>query len=68
MDSKSSIELFISSYDDWRAVMLQQLRELIDSTVPELTSEIKWGVPVWKHKKLVCAISAFKDHVKMKFF
>jgi hypothetical protein len=32
------------------------------------SEEWKWGSPVWAHNGLVCAASAFKDHVKVNFF
>lgn len=48
--------------------LLKELRELINTTTPELTESFKWGVPVWSGKKTVCAISVFKDHVKINFF
>jgi hypothetical protein len=36
--------------------------------VPEISEEWKWGTPVWTHNGLVCAASAFKNHVKVNFF
>lgn len=47
--------------------MLKELRQLINEAAPELTEDFKWSVPVWTHNGLVCAISAFKDHVKINF-
>ncbi len=48
--------------------MLASLRKIIQAASPDLTEEWKWGSPVWSHKGLVCAASAFKDHVKVNFF
>jgi hypothetical protein len=59
---------YVASYDDWRGKRLAELRELINHTAPVLTEDFKWGVPVWTHNGLICAISAFKDHVKINFF
>lgn len=61
------IDAHIAGYTDWRGDRLQVLRSLINKTAPELKEEWKWGVPVWTHNGLVCAISGFKDHVKMNF-
>lgn len=58
---------FINSYGDWRSDRLSELRQLISEAVPELTQGFKWGVPVWSSNGLVCAISGFKDHVKINF-
>jgi hypothetical protein len=68
MDTADKITQQIQKYEDWRGELLAELRKLINETAPELTEEFKWGVPVWTHNGLVCAISAFKDHVKMNFF
>jgi hypothetical protein len=68
MDASKKITDSINSYSDWRGDLLEQLRQLINQTAPELTEDFKWDVPVWTHNGLVCAISGFKDHVKMNFF
>ncbi|MGZ6004739.1 MAG: DUF1801 domain-containing protein [Candidatus Saccharimonadales bacterium] len=64
----SQTEDFIKNYDDWRGTRLSELRDLINQTAPHLIENFKWGVPVWEYNGLVCAISAFKDHVKINFF
>lgn len=64
----NQVEEHIASYGDWRSERLNELLQLIDETAPELKQEFKWGVPVWSSNGLVCAISGFKDHVKMNFF
>ena len=58
----------INSYGDWRTDLLKELYHLINEASPELKEDFKWGVPVWTHNGLVCAISGFKDHVKFNFF
>jgi len=68
MDTADTVTQQIQNYKDWRGELLAELRNLINDIAPELTEEFKWGVPVWTHNGLVCAISAFKDHVKMNFF
>jgi hypothetical protein len=48
--------------------MLRDLRRTILGASAGLTEEWKWGSPVWTSNGLVCAASAFKDHVKVNFF
>ena len=62
------IEKHIASYGDWRTERLNELRNLINQTYSDLVEGMKWGVPVWSKQGLVCAISGFKDHVKINFF
>ncbi len=59
---------YITALGDWRGTMLAGLRKIILDASPELSEEWKWGSPVWTHNGLVCAASAFKDHVKVNFF
>ncbi len=59
---------YIASFGDWRGSILARLRAIILEASPELSEEWKWGSPVWTHNGLVCAASAFKDHVKVNFF
>src|SRR5262249_17989582 len=33
-----------------------------------VTEEVKWGTAVWTCNGLVCAVGAFKPHVKINFF
>jgi hypothetical protein len=62
------LDEMIATVGGWRGERLARLRQLIDEAAPDLQLEWKWGVPVWTNNGLVCAISAFKDHVKMNFF
>ncbi len=68
MNPSEKITAQLDKITDWRGNLLKELRQLINDTAPELTEDFKWGVPVWTHNGLVCAISAFKDHVKINFF
>lgn len=67
MQPSDKVTEYINSFDDWRGELLRELRQLINQTAPELAEDFKWSVPVWTHNGLVCAISAFKDHVKINF-
>lgn len=60
MDPSDKITAHLNEAKDWRGDMLKELRQLINETAPELAEDFKWGVPVWTHSGLVCAISAFK--------
>ena len=67
-ESSKRITAYITSHDDWRGPMLARIRKIVLGAVPGLVEEWKWGTPVWSHNGLVCAASAFKDHVKVNFF
>jgi len=68
LTASQNIDKFIKELTDWRGKWVAQFRELILKTVPEVTEDWKWGVPVWVYKGNVVASGVFKDHVKLNFF
>lgn len=68
MDPSQLIDKHIKELADWRGEYLKKLRELIHQADSQIQEEWKWDTPVFVHKKMVCAISAFKEHVKINFF
>lgn len=68
MNASEQVDNYIKSISDWRGELLDQLRKIIHRADSEIQEEWKWDVPVFVHGKMVCAISAFKDHVKINFF
>ena len=68
MNPTQQVDSYIESLSDWRGQKLQTLRQLIHEADPEIIEEWKWDVPIFTHKTMVCAISAFKEHVKINFF
>lgn len=68
MDTSPHVDAYIAEYDDWRGENLKILRRIIHEADPQIQEELKWNVPVFIHNGLVCAISAFSQHVKINFF
>lgn len=68
MTPSQLIDKQIASTSDWRGKVMTQLRQLIHEADPEITEEWKWDTGVYVHGGMVCAVSAFKDHVKINFF
>ena len=68
MKPSELIDQQIADLPDWRGQMFARLRKLIHQADPNLTEEWKWNTGVWTYNGLVCAVSAFKDHVKINFF
>lgn len=66
--SSNLIDKQIASYSDWRGEVLKKLRKTIHDADPEIVEEWKWDTAVFTHNGMVCAISGFKDHVKINFF
>jgi hypothetical protein len=68
MNASEKIEMYIKQQDGWKSELLATLREMIHEAEPMIAEEWKWDVPVYVHSGMVCATSAFKDHVKINFF
>ncbi len=67
-DPSQLIDKQIANTPGWKGDLLKKLRKLIHEADSEIAEEWKWDVPVFTHNGMVCAISAFKDHVKINFF
>ena len=68
MNATEQIDSFIAGLGDWRRDLIARLRNLTKETDPELTEEWKWSTPVFSNGGSVCALGAFKEHVKINFF
>ncbi|MBC7546929.1 DUF1801 domain-containing protein [Candidatus Saccharibacteria bacterium] len=68
MNPSKKIDQRIAELTDWRGQRYAELRALIHQAAPELQEDWKWDTAVWKLQTNVCAVSQFKDHVKINFF
>jgi hypothetical protein len=59
---------YLKDLSEWQRANLSLFRELIHKVSPNITEEIKWGVPVFMDgKKMAFAMSSFKAHTKYNF-
>jgi hypothetical protein len=68
MNASERIDKRIAELDDWRGKLFAKVRTLIHEADPGIIEEWKWDTGVWSHNGLVCAVGAFKDHLKINFF
>ena len=68
MNASQQIDNQIAGFTDWRGRMMIRLRKIINDADPKLNEEFKWHTAVWSANGNVCALGAFKDHVKINFF
>ena len=68
MNASERIDKRIAELDDWRGKLFAKVRTLIQEADPDIVEEWKWDTGVWSHNGLVCAVGAFKDHLKINFF
>jgi hypothetical protein len=72
--ASEQIDAIIAAADDWRGVMLAELRRVITQADPEIVEEVKWkkpskpeGVAVWSHAGIVCVADLLKGAVRLTF-
>ena len=67
-EASARIDKHIAGFTDWRGKRMAGLRKVINAADPSLNEEWKWDIPIWSSNGNVCAIGAFKDHIKINFF
>ena len=68
MSASKQIDKQIAGLTGWRGKTMARLRNVINDADSKLTEEFKWNTAVWSAKGNVCALGAFKDHIKINFF
>jgi hypothetical protein len=68
MEPAQLIDAQIAGLPDWRGQMFARLRRLINGADENLTEEWKWSTAAWASNGMVCAVGAFKDHIKLNLF
>jgi hypothetical protein len=68
MGASENIDKQIAGLGDWRGETFGRLRMLINEADPGIAEDWKWDTAVWTKNGNVCALGAFKDHIKLNFF
>lgn len=67
-DYGSSADQYYDDIDETLNETALAIRQLIVSTLPQASERIKWGVPVYEHDGLICAVRAYKNYIALQFF
>jgi len=67
-DPRQEVDQFVTSLASKNKKIVEQLRDIIRATIPEVVEEIKWGHPVYTYRGLLCYISPAKNYVSFGFF
>ena len=62
------IDAYIAKAAPFAQPVLEHLRELIHETCPEVEETLKWGMPSFEYKGLLCGFAAFKHHCTFGFW
>lgn len=67
-NSATTTDEYLQNLPGWQKANLELFREVIHDTYPDISEEIKWGVPTFiTNKVILFAMSSFKAHTKFNF-
>lgn len=61
------VDEYIENAQDFAQPILRHLRQLVHTAYPDIQETIKWGMPYFEYKGLVCGLASFKQHVAFGF-
>jgi hypothetical protein len=67
-DASKRIDAYIAKAPEFARPICKSLRKAILKAGPGIVEEWKWSCPVFSKGGLICAIGAFKPHVRFMFF
>ena len=62
------IDAYIAKAADFAKPVLVHLRKLVHQACPEVEENVKWGMPSFEYKGLLCGFAAFKQHCTFGFW
>lgn len=62
------VDEYIESRADFARPILEHLRALVHEVCPDVVETIKWGMPHFEHKGVICHMAAFKNHCAFGFW
>jgi uncharacterized protein YdeI (YjbR/CyaY-like superfamily) len=61
------VDAYIAKAGDFARPILSRIREIVHETCPDAEEAIKWGMPFFLYKGLLCSMAAFKAHCTFGF-
>ncbi len=62
------IDAYIEKAAPFAQPILIHLRKLVHKACPDIVETIKWSMPIFEHKGIVCNMAAFKEHCAFGFW
>lgn len=56
------IDVYIAKAADFAKPILKHLRKLVHTACPEVEETLKWSMPAFMYKGILCGIAGFKGH------
>lgn len=68
MPKDKRIDAYIDKSADFAKPVLTHLRELVHEVCPQVTETLKWSMPSFEYKGILCGFAAFKAHCTFGFW
>lgn len=62
------VDAYIEKSADFAKPILTHLRKLIHKASPKVSETVKWSMPAFEYKGLICNLAAFKEHCAFGFW
>jgi uncharacterized protein YdeI (YjbR/CyaY-like superfamily) len=62
------IDAYIAKSAEFARPILTHLREVVHAACPEVEETVKWGMPHFMYKGMLCGMAAFKQHATFGFW
>jgi uncharacterized protein YdeI (YjbR/CyaY-like superfamily) len=62
------VDAFIARAEPFARPILTYLRKAVHAGCPDVVESIKWGMPSFGRKGILCGMAAFKEHVAFGFW
>ena len=62
------VDAYIEKSKDFAKPILTHIRALVHETCPEATETLKWSMPSFEYKGILCGFAAFKEHCTFGFW
>src|SRR5262245_29473080 len=62
------VDAYIAKAADFAKPILRRIRKVVRAVSPDIQETIKWGMPHFEHKGVICGMAAFKQHCALGFW
>lgn len=62
------IDAYIAKSADFAKPILKHLRKVVHASCPQVEETMKWSMPHFDHKGVMCGMAAFKEHCAFGFW
>ena len=62
------VDAYIERSADFAKPIMTHLRKLVHKASPKVSETVKWSMPAFEYKGLVCGLAAFKNHCTFGFW